>query len=124
MKDFLNQFPKLKWVCIQGEGVGFVQGNPLKLKEDDLYVFNFKDSESGRYNSIDGRAIIEKMGMKWVPILGEVQMPDTMEELKDLATGKSKVNPDVMREGIVYRSLDGSDSFKNVSREYLIKHNG
>lgn len=124
LRDFLNQFPQLKWVCIQGEGVGFVQGNPLKLKEDDLYVFNFKDSESGRYNSIAGRAIIEKMGMKWVPILGEVQMPDTMEELKALATGKSKVNPDVMREGIVYRSLDGSDSFKNVSREYLIKHNG
>lgn len=124
LKDFMNQFPQLKWVCIQGEGVGSVQGNPLKLKEDDLYVFNFKDSESGRYNSITGRAIIEKMDMKWVPILGEVQMPDTMEELKALATGKSKVNPDVMREGIVYRSLDGSDSFKNVSREYLIKHNG
>lgn len=124
LKDFLNKFPQLKWVCIQGEGVGSVQGNPLKLKEDDLYVFNFKDSEIGRYNSIAGRAIIEKMGMKWVPILGEVQMPDTMEELKALATGKSNVNPDVMREGIVYRSLDGSDSFKNVSREYLIKHNG
>lgn len=123
LKDILNQFPKLKWVCIQGEGVGSVQGNPLKLKEDDLYVFNFKDSERGRYNSIIGRAIIEKMGMKWVPILGKVQMPDTMEELKALATGKSKVNPDVMREGIVYRSLDGSDSFKNVSREYLLKHN-
>ncbi len=123
LKDFLNQFPQIKWVCIQGEGVGSVQGNPLKLKEDDLYVFNFKDSESGRYNSIAGRAIIEKMGMKWVPILGKVQMPDTMEELKALATGKSKVNPDVMREGIVYRSLDGSDSFKNVSREYLLKHN-
>lgn len=123
LKDILNQFPKLKWVCIQGEGVGSVQGNPLKLKEDDLYVFNFKDSEMGRYNSIIGRAIIEKMGMKWVPILGKVQMPDTMEELKALATGKSKVNPDVMREGIVYRSLDGSDSFKNVSREYLLKHN-
>lgn len=123
LKDFLNQFPQIKWVCIQGEGVGSVQGNPLKLKEDDLYVFNFKDSERGRYNSIIGRAIIEKMGMKWVPILGKVQMPDTMEELKALATGKSKVNPDVMREGIVYRSLDGSDSFKNVSREYLLKHN-
>lgn len=123
LKDILNQFPKLKWVCIQGEGVGSVQGNPLKLKEDDLYVFNFKDSERGRYNSIIGRAIIEKMGMKWGPILGKVQMPNTMEELKALATGKSKVNPDVMREGIVYRSLDGSDSFKNVSREYLLKHN-
>lgn len=124
LKDFLNQFPQLKWVCIQGEGVGSVQGNPLKLTEDDLYVFNFKESQTGRWSSIAGAGQVHEWGMKWVPILGEVQMPDTMEELKVLATGKSKVNPNVMREGIVYRSLDGSDSFKNVSREYLLKHNG
>ena len=124
LKDFLNQFPQLKWVCIQGEGVGSVQGNPLKLQEDDLYIFNFKDSYLGRWPSRDGKMQIEEWGMKWVPILGEVQMPDTMEELKQLATGKSVVNPNVMREGLVYRSLDGSDSFKNVSREYLLKHNG
>lgn len=124
LKDFLNQFPWLKWVCIQGEGVGSVQGNPLKLTEDDLYVFNFKESQTGRWSSVAGAGQVREWGMKWVPILGEVQMPDTMEELKVLATGKSKVNPDVMREGIVYRSLDGSDSFKNVSREYLLKHNG
>ena len=123
LKNFLNQFPDLKWVCIQGEGVGSVQGNPLKLTEDDLYVFNFKDSSLGRWPSKDGKMQIEEWGMKWVPILGEVQMPNTMEELKQLATGQSVVNPDVMREGLVYRSLDGSDSFKNVSREYLIKHN-
>ena len=124
LKDFLNQFPQLKWVCIQGEGVGSVQGNPLKLTEDDLYVFNFKESQTGRWSSMAGAGQVREWGMKWVPILGEVQMPDTMEELKVLATGKSKVNPEVMREGIVYRSLDGSDSFKNVSREYLLKHNG
>lgn len=124
LKDFLNQFPFLKWVCIQGEGVGTVQGNPLKLEEDDLYVFNFKDSSLGRWPSMDGKMQIEEWGMKWVPILGAVQMPDTMEELKQLATGQSVVNPSVMREGLVYRSLDGSDSFKNVSREYLLKHNG
>ena len=120
LKDFLNQFPQLKWVCIQGEGVGSVQGNPLKLTEDDLYVFNFKESQTGRWSSMAGAGQVREWGMKWVPILGEVQMPDTMEELKVLATGKSKVNPNVMREGIVYRSLDGSDSFKNVSREYLL----
>lgn len=120
LKDFLNQFSQLQWVCIQGEGVGSVQGNPLKLTEDDLYVFNFKESQTGRWSSMAGAGQVREWGMKWVPILGEVQMPDTMEELKVLATGKSKVNPDVMREGIVYRSLDGSDSFKNVSREYLL----
>jgi hypothetical protein len=124
LKDFLDDHSELKWVCIQGEGVGSVQGNPLKLKEDDLYVFNFKESSNGRWSSKSGKDLIECWGMKWVPILGEVQMPDTMEELKELATGKSQVNPSVMREGLVYRSLDGSDSFKNVSREYLLKHNG
>ena len=124
LKEYLELHKDYKWVCIQGEGVGAVQGNPLKLAEDDLYVFNFKTSEYGRHPSFDGRDIVESWGMKWVPILGEVQMPDTMEELKELATGKSVVNPEVMREGLVYRSLDGSDSFKNVSREYLLKHNG
>lgn len=123
LKDYLNIHKDYKWVCIQGEGVGAVQGNPLKLKEDDLYVFNFITSENGRHNSFEGRDIIESWEMKWVPMLGQVQMPDTMEELKELATGKSVVNPDVMREGLVYRSMDGKDSFKNVSREYLLKHN-
>ena len=123
LKDFLDSRPDCKWVCLQGEGVGSVQGNPLKLAEDDLYLFNLKTDVDGRWNSIAGKAWAKTVGMKWVPILGEVQLPDTMEELKELATGKSAVNPEVMREGLVYRSLDGQDSFKNVSREYLLKHN-
>ena len=120
LKEYLNIFPSLKWVCIQGEGVGNVQGNPLKLKENDLYVFNFKDSARGRYSSETGKELIEGWGMKWVPIIGEVQMPDTMEELKALADGPSTVNSDVLREGFVYRSLDGQDSFKNVSNQFLL----
>ena len=123
LREFLDDRKDCKWVCIQGEGVGSVQGNPLKLTEDDLYVFNFKNDVDGRWDSKKGKTYIETCGMKWVPILGEVQMPATMEELKELATGKSVVNPKVLREGLVYRSLDGSDSFKNVSREYLLTHN-
>ena len=123
LKNYLEMIPEAKWVCIQGEGVGSVQGNPLKLEEDDLYVFNLVDSVFGRYSSEVGKAFIEKWGMKWVPILGTAKLPDTMEELKELATGKSVVNPDVLREGLVYRTFDGKDSFKNVSREYLLKHN-
>ena len=124
LKAYMTIHPELKWVCIQGEGVGTVQGNPLKLKEDDLYVFNFKDSKRGRWPSEEAKALIEIWGMKWVPIIGVVKMPDTMEELKAQATGPSSVNPEVLREGYVYRSLDGQDSFKNVSVEYLLRHNG
>lgn len=125
LKAYLDKNPDLTYVCIQGEGVGSVQGNPLKLKEDDLYVFNFIDSQRGRFDSINGKLIIESMGMKWVPILDTNYMvPNDMEEFKQFATAKSVVNPNVMREGIVLRDPTNDFSFKNVSREYLLKHNG
>lgn len=121
LKDWLDEHPECEWVCIQGEGVGSVQGNPLKLDEDDLYVFNFITSGFGRVGSLPGKAIIESWGMKWVPILGVEMTQGTMEEVKEYADGQSAVNPSVLREGIVYRSLDGKESFKNVSRKYLCK---
>ena len=47
-----------------------------------------------------------------------------MEEMKLLADGNSLINPNVKREGCVYRDQLGQKSFKNVSREYLLKiHN-
>jgi hypothetical protein len=65
------------------------------------------------------------MGMQWVPILDEhFILPDDMETFKQMATAPSAVNPAVMREGIVLRQIADGMSFKNVSREYLLKHNG
>lgn len=125
LRKYLDEHPELTYVCIQGEGVGTVQGNPLKLEEDDLYVFNFIDSAKGRFASTEGRDIIESWGMKWVPILQtDYHMCDNMEEFKQFATGKSAVNPKVLREGIVLRNPKNDFSFKNVSREYLLKHGG
>ena len=125
LKDYLVANPELTYVCIQGESVGSVQGNPLKLKEDDLYVFNFIRSDVGRIPSTDGRVIVEQWGMKWVPILDtNYMMPNDMEEFKQYATAKSVVSPNVLREGVVLRDPTNDFSFKNVSREYLLKHNG
>lgn len=125
LKQYLNDNPELKYVCIQGESVGSVQGNPLKLKEDDLYVFNFIRSDVGRLSSVEAKAVIDGMGMKFVPILDiDYHVPNDMEEFKEFATAKSAVNPSVMREGVVLRDPTNDFSFKNVSREYLLKHNG
>jgi RNA ligase (TIGR02306 family) len=124
LKGFLDAYPECTYVCIQGEGVGSVQANPLKLEEDDLYVFNFIDSINGRFTSTLGKTFIEKMGMKWVPILDtDYHMPDNMEDFKKYADGPSAVNPKVKREGVVIRNPKTDFSFKNVSREYLLKHN-
>ena len=122
LKDILINNPELKYVCIQGEGVGRVQGNPLKLKEDDLYVFNFITSDVGRWPSTTGKELLESLGFKWVPILDEnYTLPDDLEEFKLYADGKSVVNPNVLREGLVLRDKGGKISFKNISREYLLK---
>ena len=124
LKDYLDE-NHLDYVCIQGESVGSVQGNPLKLKEDDLYVFNFIRSDKGRIPSVDGKSIVESWGMKWVPILDEnYHVPSDMEEFKLYAEAKSVVNPNVDREGVVLRDPTNDFSFKNVSRKYLLKHNG
>lgn len=120
LKQFLKQNPTVKWVCIQGESVGSVQGNPLKLEEDDLYCFNFIDSQQGRWDSRAGKLLVEKWGMKWVPILGVGKLQSTMEEVKQFAHGKSAVNEYVWREGIVYRNSMYNISFKNVDRDYLL----
>lgn len=123
LREYLNNHPNCPYVCIQGESVGSVQGNPLKLTEDDFYAFNFIDGTEGRLNSIFGRDEAKRMGIKWVPILEcNFMMPNDMEEFKQMATAKSVVNPNVMREGIVLRDPETDFSFKNVSREYLLKH--
>ena len=123
LRDYLNAHSNLTYVCIQGESVGSVQGNPLKLAEDDFYAFNFIDSEKGRWASDVAAVEVNKMGIKWVPILDtKFMMPNNMEEFKQMATAKSVINPAVMREGIVLRDPTTDFSFKNVSREYLLKH--
>lgn len=122
LRTYLEENSNENWIYIQGEGLApKVQGNPYKLQEPDLYLFNLVTSSSGRNSSYDGKSFAEKNKMKWVPILGVSVLPCDMEELKQQAVGYSVLNENTIREGIVYRTLDGKDSFKNVSREYLLK---
>jgi len=126
LKKYLKQNKDLKWVCIQGESYGEGwQGNPLKLTGHHFRAFNFIDSKNGRWNSVEAKNLLASFDkpIPWVPILDEAFiLPDTVEELLDIATAKSSLNPDVLREGIVFRSLDGKTSFKAVSPEYLMKN--
>lgn len=117
-------------VILQGEIIGEgIQGNPYKLKGSQFKAYNLIFSDPGkntytRMNSNNGKEMLEPYGIDWVPILGETTLPSTIEEMKMEAEGESKITKGVKREGIVYRSLDGQESFKNVSNSYLLKHNG
>ena len=84
--------------------------------------FNLIFSDRGRLNSIEASTIMQEFGIPWVPIVDEhFVLPDTVDELLNIATGKSVVDGG-MREGLVFRSPDGSRSFKAVSNEFLLKY--
>lgn len=111
-------------VVLQGEGVGSVQGNPYKFTENQLFVFNLI-IDGTRLGTVEMADFCKSHGLTSVPIIDTAyELPKTMEEMKLEADGYSELNPKVKREGFVYRSLNGQQSFKNVSREYLLKHNG
>lgn len=127
IKDFLKAqldlHPEWKYVCLQGETAGpNVQGNPHGLKELQLFGFNFIDSAGGRWNSVKARDYVARWGIQWVPIIDENYiLPDTMEEFKATADGPCELPGSTgLREGYVYRSLDGKQSFKNVSNQFLM----
>ena len=124
--DFLEKYlyeNKLDYVCLQGETAGpSLQGNPHKFKEICFFGYNFIRSDSGRMNSIEAAQICQSAGIPWVPIAdSNYVLPDDMETVKLDADGPCIVG-EGMREGWVCRSYDGKLSFKNVSREYLLKH--
>lgn len=111
------------WVTLQGETYGAgIQKRDYSLKGHDFMGFNFITSTNGRWNSVDASKLMSQYGIPWVPIVNEnFILPDTVEELLAIATDASVVDGG-MREGLVFRSQDGSQSFKAVSNEFLMKY--
>lgn len=118
----ISEVKNAKRVVLQGETYGeSLQGNLYKINGRRFAAFNLI-IDGKRLGSLEAKDILSNYDIPFVPIL-RIQdgIPKTMEELKLEADGKSEINPNVMREGLVYRSLDGQISFKNVSRLYLLK---
>lgn len=111
-----------KRVVLQGETYGAkLQGNPYNLKDRRFAAFNLIiDNE--RLGTLTAEELLMNYNIPFVPVLDPCTLPNDMETLKLEADGYSVINQKVKREGIVYRTLDGKQSFKNVSREYLLKH--
>lgn len=120
LKEMIGDKP---WIAIQGECIApNVQGNKYKVAEPDLYVFNLIYPE-GRIGSVEAKEICEKHGLKFVPIIAaDYILPDTVNEVLEYAHGDSALGSTI-REGIVFRSKDGKQSFKAVDPLFLLKYN-
>ena len=125
LTQLLEENPKADWVTIQGETYGAtVQKRDYSLKDRNFAAFNLIFSNTGRVGTVEMTKILTVKGVPCVPILDvDFILPDTVEELLDIATGNSAIDGKP-REGIVFRSPDGEKSFKAVSNEFLMKfHN-
>lgn len=117
--------------AFQGELIGHgIQENPEKLKYRDFYLFDIFDIDTHSYLSPKERADVLKtlneagFSIKSVPVLYEsfVLTSDmSVESLLEMADGPS-LNPEVKREGLVFKRKDGQFSFKVISNWYLEKH--
>ena len=123
LTTLLSIFPKAEWITIQGETYGAgIQKRDYSMKHHDFMAFNLIMSHTGRWNTKDMKSLLDKYFIPSVPIVDDnFILPDTVDELLNYATGKSVVDGG-MREGIVFRSQDGTKSFKAVSNEFLLKY--
>lgn len=124
LKSFLMECPNVNWVTIQGETYGEgVQKNTYDINGHDFMAFNFITSDKGRWNSCDMKNLLENgYNVPCVPILdNSYSLPDTIDELRTFVNSQPSTINGKMKEGIVFRSQDGVQSFKCVSPEYLLK---
>jgi RNA ligase (TIGR02306 family) len=118
-------------IAIQAELAGpKIAKNPLKLPEQQLFVFNIWNLERHCYLTPNERMqYIRVLELDHVPIIHSTtpifQLCDTIDKLLAYAHGKSLINPAVDREGVVFKSTDLIEgqivSFKVVDNEYLLK---
>jgi hypothetical protein len=60
--------------------------------------------------------------LELVPVINyDYKLPTTIEEILIYADGKSRLNGETDREGIVIRNKDKSVSFKAISNTFLLK---
>jgi hypothetical protein len=112
-------------ISIQGELIGeSVQGNPYKIKGQTVRFFNLFDIDLQVYHSLSVfKETMKELGLETVPVLRtNFKLPDTIDELLKMADGKSELNPNFDREGVVIRSLDRTISFKVISNKFLLKN--
>lgn len=126
--DLENKMKSLDFnLALQGELIGeSIQGNPYKLKGQSVRFFtgfNIDTYQRMGYNEFT--EILTKLNLESVPLLNQdldFTLPNTIDEMLKYAEGKSMLNNQTEREGVVVRSLDGTISFKAVSNIFLLKN--
>ncbi len=109
--------------ALQGELIGFrIQSNPYKINDIQFRLFKIYDIDAKRFlGAGEMKAWADKYGILTVPILDEkFELPENVSDLLAYADGKSILNPNANREGIVlYANENKHMHFKAISNAFL-----
>jgi RNA ligase (TIGR02306 family) len=129
--------------AIQGEIIGEgIQKNHYQIKGNRIYIFGMFNITENKYVDYPTlKTLISDMNsstFESIMMVPEVGKPtrikcetiDDMNKLIKLGDGISFLNPKVIREGVIFRSIEnypminrlGKVSFKVLSNEYLLKN--
>lgn len=121
-------------VALQGEIIGEgIQGNKYKLKGQSVRFFNLMLIDACRF--LDYAELVSQLAaldLPMVPVLEtDYRLEADIPTLVEKSIGKSVLNPQLQREGIVIRPLNeqytglealGRVSFKAINPEFLLKY--
>lgn len=110
-------------VAIQGELIGpGIQGNIYKLNDVRFFAFDVYVTKGGYMNPLERRDLVAAMGIDHVPVLHIDKYIRPVDQLLAWADGMSVLG-DIngpLREGLVFKQVDGGMTFKAISNKYLL----
>lgn len=123
-------------IALQGEIIApTIQGGYEKVPNMQLRIYAVQNLDSGTFVAPDkAHDIVAKLNhdfgckLEYVPVLHKsislAQLGITnIDELLKFAEGASILNPEQkIREGVVFKAVDGSGSFKVINNLYLLKN--
>ena len=125
LKEKLTKYGKN--IALQGELIGAgINGNLYGLSDHKLYFFTGYDIDKGRRMFFDELEwVLFGLQLQMVPVLEKYGFVipnenNIVDYMLRYAEGKSVLNMEVDREGVVVRGLEREFSFKAISNTYLL----
>jgi hypothetical protein len=121
-------------ICVQGEIIGpTIQGNKYGISELKFYVFNVYDINNQKYYEYDDlKKFCYSYGFEMVPVVEHFsEMTLNVQEIIKYSIGKSVLNKQIHREGLVFRTINNVNknninnepvSFKAINPDFLLKY--
>ena len=128
----LDEHPDYEFITIQGETYGGTIQKRKYCEDHRLAIFNYIYKKKGeapvRLNPADMKTAISNINIKLdihletVPIICSMSLENyDCDKLLKEAEGISKIDG-LPREGLVFRDMEGKESFKAVSHSFLEKY--